>query len=136
VIPPINNVNFAAAGALRVTIEAGSRDRTIQLIFVPVAPGQAASPGRFQRVVWAFDLKLYEARGQELRSTLRRPWVIQVSLDQIDANLGDPRQLLFALYEEGRWVPQVTNYFPNDRSLVFRMLHPGRFAILAEARPT
>jgi hypothetical protein len=104
-------------------------------MYAPVAPDQSSSPGRFQRVVWVFDLKSYDARGREFQPTLRRPWVLQVSVAQIPGNPGDPRQLLFARYEEGRWLPQVTNYFRNDNLLVSRILQTGRFAILAELGP-
>jgi hypothetical protein len=123
---------------VKITIEAGSLDRTIQLVYVPVAPDHPSAegrPGRFQRVVWAFDLKSYDARGREFQPILRRPWVLQVSVAQIPGNPGDPRQLLFALYEEGRWLPQVTSYFRSDNVLVSRILQTGRFAILAELEP-
>jgi hypothetical protein len=134
-IPPLPATIFEAAGTLKITIEAGSLDRTIQLTYAPVAPDQAANPGRFQKVVWAFDLKSYDARGREFQPTLRRPWVLQVPVAQIPGNPGDPRQLLFARYEDGRWLPQVTSYFRSDNLLVSRILQTGRFAILAELGP-
>jgi len=43
--------------------------------------------------------------------------------------------LLFARYEEGRWLPQVTSYFRNDNLPVSRILQTGRFDILAELGP-
>ena len=130
-IPPLPSTTFDVAGHLKITIDAGSLDRTIQLMYVPVAPDQATRPDRLQKVVWAFDLKAYDARGREFQPTLRRPWVLQVSVDQLPNKGGDPRQLLYARYEEGRWLPQVTSYYRNDNVLVFRILHTGRFAILA-----
>lgn len=135
-IPPLPSTTFEGSGAVKITIEAGSLDRTIQLMYVPLAPDQAASPGRSQKVVWAFDLKSYDARGREFQPNLRRPWVLQVPVAQIPGNSGDPRQLLFARYEDGSWLPQVTSYFPSDNVLVSRILQTGRFAILAEAGPT
>ena len=47
----------------------------------------------------------------------------------------DPKSLLFARFEEGRWMPLVTSYFRDDGVLVARILKTGRFAIIEDQTP-
>lgn len=135
-IPPLNRVTFHSPDSLKVTIEAGSLDRTIQLIYVPVPLDQAVRPDRLQRLLRVFDLKPYDHRGREFQPELRRPWIMEVPVSKLPGPTGDPSRLLFARFEGGRWVPLVTSYFRDDNVLVARILETGRFAILAEIPPT
>lgn len=135
-IPPLLNTTFEAPGHLTVIIEAGSLDRTIQLTYAPVPVDQVLQPGRLQRLVRAFDLKSYDHRGREFQPELSRPWIMQVPVSRLPGPFGDPARLIFVTLEEGRWVPLVTSYYRDNNVLVARILKGGRFAILAELRPT
>ena len=135
VIPPLASDTFEAPGHLKVTIEAGSLDRTIQLTYVPLPVDQAPLPERLQSVVKAFDLLAFDHRGRILHPALRRPWVLEVSIDTLGGAVSDPGRLIFARFEQGRWLPLVTYYFRHDNRLLVRVLKTGRFAVLAERPP-
>ena len=134
-IPPLNSTTFDTQGHLKITIEDGSLDRTIQLTYAPVPADQAPSPIRLQQLVTVFDLKSFDAQGREIQSELLRPWIVEVPVSRLPAVSVDPSRLVLARFEEGRWAPLVTSYFRDDNVLVARILKAGRFAILAESRP-
>jgi hypothetical protein len=63
---------------------------------------------------------------------IRRPLVLEVSVDDLTSFADDPTRLLFARFEAGRWLPLVTAYFRTENRLVVRILEVGRFAVLVE----
>ena len=134
-IPPLVSTIFEAPEHLKVTIEAGSLPRTIQLTYEPLQLDQAPDPARLQRLVRVFDLKSYDYQGREFQPDLLRPWIIEVPLDKLPGPLGDVSRLVFARFEDGRWTPLVTSLRRDDNVLVSRILKTGQFAILAELRP-
>ena len=126
---------YATPGYLKITIEAGTLAETIQLTYVREPRDAAPPPHRLQKLVEVFDLAAYDHQGQQIDPAFRRPWILEVSLDDLPSFLGDPGRLIFARLEGDRWLPMVTNYFRQGNVLIARIISTGRFAILEESPP-
>jgi hypothetical protein len=134
-IPPLRSDTYETPGYLKVTIEAGTLLETIQLAYSRTPPENTLRPHPFQNLVEVFDLTAYNGKGQKTNPTFRRPWILEVSVGDLRSVSVDPSRLLFARFENGRWLPMVTNYFWQGNVLVARITGTGRFAIIEESPP-
>ena len=132
-VPPVLRETLHAPGHLSLAIEAGSLDRTIQLVFGPLDIDSLPAPEASQRLIKGFDLAFFDTRGQPTTPTIRRPLVLEVLTDDLSSFGDDPSRLVFARFEDGRWLPLVTTYFRTEKRLVVRILELGRFAVLVES---
>ena len=132
IVPPVQGDTFQVPGQLRLTIEAGTLDRTLQLTYVPVPVQSLPTTRASQRPVKGFDLTFFNAQGQPIHPTINRPLILEISTDDLLPFGNDPNRLVFARFENGQWLPMLTSYFRTERQLVARLLKPGRFAVLTE----
>ena len=135
VIPPVAGDTLEVPKQVRLIIEAGALDRTTQLTYVPLAADAAPQPLPLQKLVKAFDLRSFDHDGREFAPEMRRPWLLSVSVGDLDPTSGDPSRLVFARFQDGRWLPLVTSYLRETNVLEVRILSTGRFAIIAEQPP-
>ena len=132
-VPPVLRETLHAPGHLSLAIEAGSLDRTIQLVFGPLEIASLPAPGAYQRLIKGFDLTFFDTQGQPAAPMIRRPLILEVLTDDLSSFGDDPARLVFARFEDGRWLPLVTTYFRTEKRLVVRILELGRFAVLVES---
>jgi hypothetical protein len=90
------------------------------------------APEASRRLVKGFDLAFFDILGQPATPTIRRPLILEVLADDLPFFGDDPTRLLFARFEDGRWLPLVTTYFRTEKRLVVRILELGRFAVIVE----
>jgi hypothetical protein len=131
-VPPVARETIQAPGHLSLAIEAGALDRTVQLVFGPLDIESLPAPGPSQRLVKGFDLTFFDTQGLPATPTIRRPLVLEVLTDDLSSFDDDPARLVFARFEDGRWLPLVTTYFRTEKRLVVRVLELGRFAVIFE----
>ena len=135
--PPVPSFPFQSPDGVRVVSDAGSIQRTIQLLYEPIPVDKAQSPGPRQQLRKVFDLRAFDYRAKETDLELLRPWVLEVLVGGLTEAFEDPGRLLLARYEDSKgWVPLITHYHRTRGILQARVLRVGRFAVLAESRVT
>ncbi|MBI4311753.1 MAG: hypothetical protein HY681_08215 [Chloroflexi bacterium] len=125
----------------RVTLEfvSGALVRTVQLTYQPVAVGLAPAPVAGQRVLRAFQVTLYDAKGAAVTPTFRIPVPMSLhpSAAEKAAAGGDESRLLIARYDPDakRWLPLLTRYDSARNTLYTPIMQPGLFAVIAIPAP-
>ena len=134
-LPPLPSDTLEAPGRLRITIEAGTLARTIQLTYVPVASESAPEALRWHRLVESFELKSFDHRGQEIDLEVRRPILLEASAQALPSPVADASRLIFARFDDGRWRPLVTTYSRREGKIEVRILEAGLFGVFEEQPP-
>ncbi len=131
-IPPLKDVTFESPDGIRLISEAGSLQRTVQLLYAPVPLDDAPQAGPNQQLLRTFDLSTFDDQASRVSPSLERSWLLEVPLEGLDLGSNHPTRLLLALYdpETQRWAPLVTSYFSKRGLLLARLLDVGLFAIL------
>lgn len=131
--PPVPSTQFQSPDGVRITSDAGSIVSTIQLVYQPIAIGDAPSPRGRLELRKAFDLNGYDIQGSRTELDLRRPWVVEIPVRGLTKTFEDPSRLLIARYEgDAGWVPLVTTHHLQREVLEARVLEAGRYGVLAE----
>ncbi len=125
----------------RVTLEfdAGSIARTVQLTYEPVPAVLAPAAAQGQRVLRAFRVSLYDAKGSQITPSFTFPvrLVVIPHADEVAASGDDRARLLLAQYDDKaqRWQPLVTTYRGATGDLMARIPQPGFFGLIADPAP-
>ena len=131
--PPVPSFPFEASDGVRIIVDAGSTDTTVQLVYKPVPIVDAPPTGRFQEIRQVFDFTTFNHNGDRDTVKLLRPWVLEVPVPALTHPTDDPARFVLGHYIEGEgWETLVTNYLKNRGVLQARVLKMGRFAVLAE----
>ena len=131
--PRVPSANYDWSGGVRLTTDAGSVDRTLQLSFVPVDPDEAPQPPKHQLLRLAFDLRAFDHNAEEITPVLRRPWVLEIPTRGLTRAADDPARLLIVRHEgKDGWVPLTTTYHRSRGVLQARILRVGLFGVVME----
>ena len=132
--PPVPSSSFQAPDRVSLTIDAGSIDTTIQLVYEPILLPDAPRPIAGQEVRKAFDLRTFDHEADPVTVNLRRPWVLEIPARVLTKSFEKPERLLVARYDKDKgWMPLVTSYHRDRELLEVRILKVGLFAVLAES---
>ena len=133
--PPIPSTSFQSLDGVRIISDAGSIHSTVQLVYEPIPIDDAPPIGPYQNLQKVFDLRAFDHESKRITLDLRRPWVLEVSIQGLTRSFEDPTRLLIAHYDENRgWVPLITHYYRGRGILQARVLKAGLFAVLAEPK--
>ena len=131
--PPVPSTPFRSRDGVTIVSDAGSITTTVQIVYEQIEDWEKLPNSSLQEVRKVFDLRAFDHRANEISLDLRRPWVLDVSLQGVADEFDDPARFLIARYDKDvGWVPLVTSYRRNQGILRARVLQVGRFAVLAE----
>ena len=141
-VPPLVSQAFISGESsveeqIKVHIEAGSILRTLQVVYVPVAKGDAPGIGGGREVLRLFELRVLDHKARIIAPQLQRPWKVEIPVPDGASASVDPTRLLLARYleDEGSWMPLVTSYFPTRNLLMAKILDAGLFAVITDPPP-